>query len=193
MYPVDINIQGLDNWTPLHFAVASDNSEIVALLLQNQADIEALSSFNRTPIHIAALKGSFDSMKLLIEHKVNLNSQDRELYTALHFAAEYDHYQIVELLLKSGAKADILNQKQIYAYQATKNFEIQELFRKYNSVYENRHSYTSNQLFGKEIGMSKVQFVEKMLSQQSWQQQVPQKQASNEQKHKEYDRDSKKI
>lgn len=33
MYPVDINTKGLDNWTPLHFAVANDNSEIVALLI----------------------------------------------------------------------------------------------------------------------------------------------------------------
>ncbi len=44
---------GQDGWTPLHVAVAADRREVVDLLLDAGADLEATTEHGRTPLHVA--------------------------------------------------------------------------------------------------------------------------------------------
>jgi len=41
LYPVDLNYPSLDQYTPLHFALAERNNDIAKLLIENGANIEA--------------------------------------------------------------------------------------------------------------------------------------------------------
>ena len=64
----DINIKGLDNWTPLHFATNEGRIEIVQELLRHpDLDKEPRSTILRTPLHLAAMRGYTNIMRLLIE------------------------------------------------------------------------------------------------------------------------------
>ena len=54
--------------TPLHLACRSGRNEIVALLLESGAEVDARTESGRTPLHVAASKNSLDVARLLIKH-----------------------------------------------------------------------------------------------------------------------------
>lgn len=53
-YDADIRAKTVDGWEPLHCACKWDSVEAVSLLIQNGADINALTKGNITPLHLAA-------------------------------------------------------------------------------------------------------------------------------------------
>ena len=58
-------------WTPLHEACNQGNLEIVRLLIENNADMNALGYQNNTPLHEAALNTKYDCCKYLLEMGAN--------------------------------------------------------------------------------------------------------------------------
>jgi hypothetical protein len=56
-----------NGWTPLHDAAYNGHVEIVRLLLQNGAELNARSNEGSTPLHIAARHGNIDIFHLLVE------------------------------------------------------------------------------------------------------------------------------
>ena len=65
--------RALDGFISFHYATNNNDIEIMQILIKNDVNIEAESSFERRPIHIAAIKGHVESMALLIEKKVDVN------------------------------------------------------------------------------------------------------------------------
>ena len=55
-----------DGWTPLHYAATGPAVEVVALMLDRGADIDARAPNGNTPLMMAARYGSEDSVKLLV-------------------------------------------------------------------------------------------------------------------------------
>ena len=49
-------------FSPLHFAVKSQNEDCVRLLLQAGADVNCKSRDNTTPLHLAARSGNHDQI-----------------------------------------------------------------------------------------------------------------------------------
>lgn len=81
-----INRQG---WTPLHYAAASGGNEIVRLLLQRGAQVDAVSplpSGAYTPLMMAAREGHDGTALLLIEHGANANLTNSEGLTPVQLA-----------------------------------------------------------------------------------------------------------
>jgi serine/threonine-protein phosphatase 6 regulatory ankyrin repeat subunit B len=74
-------------WTPLHEAADNGHVEIVRLLLQNGAEVNARGVWDMTPLHEAACNGHIDILHLLVENGANLEAQDNTGWRALHFAA----------------------------------------------------------------------------------------------------------
>ncbi len=54
------------HWTPLHYAAASSNVEIIPLLIRAGADINARTLCGITPLYMAARDGTADTVKLLL-------------------------------------------------------------------------------------------------------------------------------
>jgi ankyrin repeat protein len=52
--------------TPLHYAAKSGNSELVVLLIDRGASVDALTIANETPSHWAAQSGNSEIIALLM-------------------------------------------------------------------------------------------------------------------------------
>lgn len=95
--------------TPLHRAVASDNPEIVTLLINAGAIIDAQDEQSKTPLHIATASNKTKMVELLLSLGANTELKDNEGRTALHIATIYRFINIVGLLLNSKAEIDAID------------------------------------------------------------------------------------
>lgn len=90
---VEVNRPG---WTALHYAAAVGNNEIVQLLLDKSAYIDAESPNKTTPIMMAAMSGHILTVKLLLDEGADATLKNDVGMTAIDFARKFDHEDIVE-------------------------------------------------------------------------------------------------
>ena len=107
----NINFQKNDKFglgeTPLISAVGENNSNIVKLLLDHDANPNITDSFRRTPLMLAAEKGALEAAKVLLEYGVPIEHGVRtDFYTktALCVAVLHDQTEMVTFLIKNKAK-----------------------------------------------------------------------------------------
>ncbi|KAF2186395.1 ankyrin, partial [Zopfia rhizophila CBS 207.26] len=62
----------------LHYGAHNAHEEVVALLLQNSADIGVTDNRGSTPVHMAADGGSEAIVKLLLDHGADLNARSTQ-------------------------------------------------------------------------------------------------------------------
>lgn len=91
----DINKPG---WTALHYAASSGQVEIMKLLLDKYAFIDAQSPNGTTPLMMAAMYGSPDSVKLLLDEGADPLMKNQQNMTATDFATQGQRPDAVELL-----------------------------------------------------------------------------------------------
>lgn len=72
--------------TALHFAATRD-PEIVRLLIECGAKIDAENKEKATPLQLASADGKFEVAFVLIENGANIAAQDRNGLSAIHYAA----------------------------------------------------------------------------------------------------------
>jgi len=89
--------------TPLHFAVKNVDIEIVKMLLDRGADVDAINPSSVTPLHIAVGSKKVEIVELLLNHGACVNARDCNSSTPLLLAAKDGSEEIVKLLLKHGA------------------------------------------------------------------------------------------
>ena len=85
------------------------SSNVVELLINHGADVNAKDALANTAVHFSARNGYQLVVEQLIHSNANLDLQNNNGETALHLAAKYGHAECVEILLKYGARADITN------------------------------------------------------------------------------------
>lgn len=90
----------LRNKTALHIATAHDREDVVELLVENNADVNARSDGGWTPLHNASDKGFQNIVRLLIKEGADVNSQLLNGIAPLHLAAQAGHTNVVECLLE---------------------------------------------------------------------------------------------
>ncbi|KAJ4175799.1 hypothetical protein NW767_015668 [Fusarium falciforme] len=94
---------------PLHIAA---KPEIIHLLLEHGADVEARDDKGRSPLHVFSYKGpgrggSTDLLEAILERSADPNSQTPAGHTALGYAAMYGLVDYIHLLLRWGASLDV--------------------------------------------------------------------------------------
>lgn len=83
-------------WAALHYAAAVGNNQIVQLLLDHSAYIDAESPNQTTPIMMAARGGHILTVKLLLDEGADLTLKNGAGMTALDFARAGGFKDIVE-------------------------------------------------------------------------------------------------
>lgn len=106
-----INFSYDSSYTPLYYAISTDNIEIVELLINEGIRVNYDNSNEKiTPLHHASKFGNIEIVRLLLEHGAIVNSKDIKGKTALHYASDKGYKDIIYLLLSKGAKKDIIDQ-----------------------------------------------------------------------------------
>lgn len=83
-------------WTALHYAAAKGRLEIIALLLEHAAYIDAESPNKTTPLMMAASSGNIGAVKLLLDEGADLGLRNAAGLNALDFARHYEKPDIAE-------------------------------------------------------------------------------------------------
>lgn len=97
----DVNREG---WTPLHYAASADMPEtlqIVQLLLDRNAYIDAASPNGSTPLMLAAQYSSEAVVALLLKQGADVALRNQRGFTAVDFARLVDRQYMVERLDKA--------------------------------------------------------------------------------------------
>jgi ankyrin repeat protein len=86
-------------------AVAGGNVEMVTMLLDHGASIEAIAGPNSATLNIAAARGHMEMAGWLLDHGASAVVTDFESKTALQRAEEAGHTEIVELIRSREGRA----------------------------------------------------------------------------------------
>jgi len=115
----DINIQGYNGITALHWAVKSNDLKVAKFLLENGADINISDDYNG-PIRTSTISGtvlqvainlsqSNEMFKFVIENGAKLNSKDSQGNTELHLVALKGNTEQAKILIEHGIDLNAIN------------------------------------------------------------------------------------
>lgn len=91
----DVNKPG---WAPLHYAATGGHVDIMELLLDHYAFIDAQSPNGTTPLMMAAMYGNTESVKLLLDAGADTAMTNQLGMTALDFAMKANRPDAVTLI-----------------------------------------------------------------------------------------------
>lgn len=91
----DVNKTG---WTPLHYAATGGHTDVLRLLLDNHAYIDAASPNRSTPLMMAARYGTDDAVKLLLDAGADPLLKNALGVTAIDFARQVERDAAVALI-----------------------------------------------------------------------------------------------
>ncbi|GHS93191.1 hypothetical protein AGMMS49949_06200 [Alphaproteobacteria bacterium] len=89
--------------TSLHVAARDGFYDIVKLLVEKEADVQAGDKHRSTPLHYAASNGKIDVVEFLVESGAKVDAKSIYADTPLHNASEHGHYEIVKFLIEKEA------------------------------------------------------------------------------------------
>lgn len=107
-----MNEYSYDGWTPLHLASFFGGYETAQFLIEQGADVNAVSlnKQNNTPIHAATAGRKYPLVKLLLEHQSDPNVKQNGGWTPLIQAVHNFDKAMIELLLNHGANPHLTNE-----------------------------------------------------------------------------------
>ena len=100
----------LPGWSPIHYAATGPEPQLVRLLLDRGADIDAASPNGTTPLMMAAMYGTPEAVKLLIDEGADVQLKNVQGLTALQFAQRASRPDSVELIVTALKRKQPLGQ-----------------------------------------------------------------------------------
>ena len=126
--------------TPLFVASASDNEELIRVLVKNGAKVNFQNKQGVTALQTAVVNENVNAVKVLIELGADVNLENEIGYTPLHLGAEGDEVEIVRMLIEAGANLHAMEGVEggtplhrVVSIQAQGNVEIAKLLISYGA------------------------------------------------------------
>ncbi|KAL8655304.1 MAG: hypothetical protein Q9210_000972 [Variospora velana] len=99
-HDASIDVLGSAGRSALHFAMeAPTHQNVVMLLIQHKANVNARDASSRTPLHISAQEGNGSMCNHLLNEGAQLDAREAQSRTPLHIACEAGHYELVQMML----------------------------------------------------------------------------------------------
>ena len=102
-----VDVRNDDDQTPLHLAAEDGFLEVIRVLIECNADIEARDNQGQTPLYCGIVKGfgdaHLDVVKFLLTHGAETDTRDNNGSTLLHAASFTGSVNVAQILLKDGA------------------------------------------------------------------------------------------
>ena len=98
-----VNFRDKQGYTPLHWSVNNQHSELTKLLIERGADANSRDKQESTPLHHAARNKNPEQAKLLIDHGADVDVIGKEGFTPLHAAALGGSAEVAKILIDRGA------------------------------------------------------------------------------------------
>jgi ankyrin repeat protein len=98
-----INSGDCDGNRPLHLAVLSKNTVMLAYLLQQVPNLNAVNKQKQVPLHLAIIGEQHDMVLLLLESGCNVHARDASGHSSICIANEKNLVDIGSLLVDYGA------------------------------------------------------------------------------------------
>jgi ankyrin repeat protein len=100
LHSEDPNYRDRDGWSAIHWAAEEGHLEIVRFLLDQETNVNTVSSYGTSPLHCAANGGHISIVSLLLLQQADPLKSTCHGWTALHHAAFMGHSHVVQLLLE---------------------------------------------------------------------------------------------
>jgi ankyrin repeat protein len=116
-----VDTQDTNGWTPLMYALGSNNYELARILVEDyKANVNLVENWGISPLMIAVNNGHVGNVKMLLEHSANVNIQDKKGQTALMLALKSGDYIITSILKNNLARLDLKNEDGLTALHLAK-------------------------------------------------------------------------
>ena len=100
-FPDTIGARDAFLYTPLHWAAVQGHWDVVEVLVERDADVNAIGGDGGTPLHLASHHDRPDMIRLLLDQGADLSIQNRWGRTPLHVAARRNCDLVAALLQNS--------------------------------------------------------------------------------------------
>lgn len=97
----------VDNGSPLHGAAQVGNIELIELLLDQGAKVDAKNNLGATPLYFACQFGNLEAVKILIEEGAEIDEKTTSGGTPLMIATQMEHHAVVDYLLEKNADINL--------------------------------------------------------------------------------------
>lgn len=101
-------------FAPLHYAAMREDTDLLAVLLDAGAQVNAKGELGATPLHIAAAHGRASAVELLLTAGADITAQADNGSTPLHYSVAFGSTNVatvVSSLLRNGASTDVVDGK----------------------------------------------------------------------------------
>jgi hypothetical protein len=107
-HPEHVNARGGEHRTPIHAAAELGHANVISLLIDHGADMEAWSTSIKggSPLNRAARDGRLEVGQYLLDRGADINARDWYLRTPLIHAVSGKHVEFARMLLERGAVID---------------------------------------------------------------------------------------
>lgn len=104
-YSNNLELKNHAGQTALIYAVSESNTDAIRLLIENNADINAVDNCNRTPLHYAVLRNNVESLRLLLDAGANIQLTAKTQGTPLELARTRENSEKIVAILEDAARS----------------------------------------------------------------------------------------